>query len=193
MAELTPQDVYTHTGGRVPNDGPTGKTAKRLAAALASARGYCGWRVSPVEEETITLDGPGGQLLSVKTLKVVGMPTVTEDGRTIEARWSAKAPGCARKASGGCWSGEFGAIEVTITHGFTEEQAADWRDAICSMVEEMTLRDKVDAATGRSARDLTAKKVDDVELTWASLRSSADRAVYGVQATLDRYRIPISF
>jgi hypothetical protein len=143
-----------------------------------------------VKTETIVLDGPGGRLLSVRTLKVVGTPTVTEDGRPVAARWSAQAPGCARKANGGYWSGEFSAIEVTITHGKTEEEAADWRDAICSMVEEMALRNKVDKSTGRSMRDLNRKKVDDVELDWASLRSSADRAVYGVAATLDRNRIP---
>lgn len=190
MGELAPEDVYNQTNGRVPNDGADGKTAKMLAAALAAARGYCGWHVSPVKTETVEDDGPGGNLLSVKTLKVVGTPTVTENGRTIDAAWSKRAPGCASKRNGGRWSGDFGAIEVTLTHGFAEEQAADWRDAICAMVEEMSLRNKVDAASGRSSRDLTRKKVDDVELDWASLRSSADRAIYGVAATLDRYRIP---
>ena len=191
MGELTASDVSIATNGRVPDDGPTGKTTRRLTAALAAARGYCGWPVSPVMTDvTITMDGPGGCLLSVRTLKVIGTPTVTEDGRTVDARWSADKPGLARKRNGGRWSGEYGAIQVTLTHGFSETEAADWRDAICSMVEEMTLRDKVDASTGRSARDLTRKKVDDVELDWAALRSSADKAVFGVAATLDRYRIP---
>lgn len=190
MGELTTNDVSKHSGGRVIDDGPQGKTAQMLAAALASARGYCGWHVSPVKTETIVDDGPGGRLLSVKTLKVIGTPTVTEHGTPVDAAWSARAPGCAQKRNGGCWSGEFGAIEVTITHGFTEVEAADWRDAICTMVEEMALRAVVDKTTGRSARDLTAKKVDDLELNWTSLRQAADRAVFGVAATLDRYRIP---
>ncbi|WP_099024322.1 hypothetical protein [Mycolicibacterium palauense] len=189
MAELTAADVYTHTEGRLPDDAPNGKVAHMLAAALAAARAYCGWHVSPVRTDTLVLDGPGGRLLSVPTLKVDGEPTVAEDGRPVAARWSARKPGCARKPNGGTWSGEFGAIEVTLSHGFDEVAAADWRDAICSMVEEMALRSKVDKATGRSARDLTSKKVDDIELNWADLRRAADRAVFGVAATLDRYRL----
>lgn len=185
MPELAAEDVSDYTGGRLQDDDDT---ARMLAAALAAARGHCGWHVSPVRTETLTLDGPGGRLLSVPTLKVVGTPTVTEDGRPVDARWSAGFPGCARKRSRAYWSDEFGAITVTLTHGLTEDQAADWRDAICSMVEEMALRSKVDASTGRSARDLTGKKVDDVELNWSSLRQAADRAVFGVSATLARYR-----
>ncbi|MGE2733844.1 hypothetical protein [Mycolicibacterium vaccae] len=189
MPELTAADVHTYTDGRLPNDEPNGKVANMVKAALAAARGYCGWHVSPVRSETLTLDGPGGRLLSVPTLKVVGAPTVVEVGRPVDVGWSSEKPGCARKRSRGLWSDEFGAIEVTLTHGFTEVQAADWRDAICSMVEEMALRSRVDKTTGRSARDLTGKKVDDVELNWSALRQSADRAVFGVAATLDRYRL----
>ena len=139
MAELTPTDVETYTQGRLHRDDT--ETARCLNAALSAARRYCGWHVTPVKENhQLVLDGPGGPLLVLPTLNLGELTSLTEDGDNVdldEVRWSRR--GLVRKKSGGLWTCHFSAIEVTITHGFTEADAADWRSAVLSAVDRISL------------------------------------------------------
>ena len=134
MAELTADDVEQYTRGRLQADDDT---AILLSDVLAAARRYCGWHVSPVIEETLELDGDGGRVLSLPTLKIVTLSELVEDGVEIPVGdlLVSKRRGLVRKRSGRCWSCHYGAIEVTMTHGFTEEEAADWRLAVLASVD----------------------------------------------------------
>src|SRR5882762_608481 len=144
-----------------------------LAAALAVARRYAGWHVSPVKmADNITIDGPSSRILVLPTRKIGGgQPTsITEDG-TLLTSGTYKAsvgdgpglsrPIAVRKTSGDYWSCEYASIEVVMDHGYTETEAADWRQAVMMMVDQMSLI-PVNAGMGASALGLRTKEVDDV-------------------------------
>lgn len=94
---------------------------EQLAAALAAVRRYCGWHIFPEVTETITVDGTGGELLHLPTLKVVDVHGVRE---TTGDQWSHctitwSAAGMLRKRHGR-FTDEFRGVEVSLTHGFAE-------------------------------------------------------------------------
>lgn len=149
-------------------------------AALAAARHYCGWHVTPVKTESISVDGSGGRVLSLPTLRLVRLISVTENGVAItptSLRVSANT-GQVRKRTGASWTGQLGAIEVEMEHGF--EEAPDFDAAVAqTAVALKAVADRKDPA-------LIASRVDDVEDRWAV---TLLRATPVSTALLDRYRI----
>lgn len=130
------------------------------AAALAAARRYCGWVVTPPETVTVTVDGPGGRVLSLPTLQLTTLSAVVEDGVTLDVadlRVSMNT-GVVVKKSGGCWTHHVGAIHVTMTHGFTT--APDFDAAVEQAASALS------TAANRDDPSLKRKKVDDVEYEW---------------------------
>ena len=82
MAELDASDVESFTNGRLSDDDAT---ARLLASALAAARRYCGWHVSPVREgDEIEVDGPGGRVLSLPTLNLAEVSELSEVGVSVD-------------------------------------------------------------------------------------------------------------
>lgn len=179
MAELAHSDLPAATLALFADS-----TAAQAAinTTLAAARRYCGWHVSPVlTDAEVTVDGPGGQVLSLPTLNLVSVDEVDDDGAIIGADdLRVSRLGLVRKRSGGCWSPEYGAITATITHGFTETEALDWRAAIVSIVATRA------RATTRDSGDLKRKKVDDVEYEWFEALVSSDSEL---AAKLAQFRI----
>lgn len=188
MGELTTADVTAFTKGRL-----TGGDAQRfLDAALAVARRECMWHVTPVrDQDTLTLDGPGKSLLSLPTRKLLALDELSENGVAADVTkltWS--ETGSVRKASGYCWSGKYRSISVKMTHGFTETEAADWRNAVLSMVDAMSQM-PIPTTGGRSDNELTRKKVGEVEYMWSDgkLLELAEKAMYSVSSVIDWYRL----
>lgn len=180
MAELTADDVETYTGGRLA--AADAETQRMLDAALVAARRDVGWPVSPVVEDAdITVDGPGGYRLWLPTQKIVSVSGITEDGDTTSLSdvVAAVTPGLLVKPTG-YWSTKYAGITVTLDHGFTEAEAADWRQAILQIVSDMA------SGVARSDADLVSKKVDDVEYRWGD---AAAEAVYRADSVLRRYRL----
>jgi hypothetical protein len=133
MAELTAADVEQYTQGRLVQG--DAETIRLLAERLAAARRYCGWHVTPIrEDDELTLDGPGGWLLRLPTLRLVELVEVTENGVAIDVDDLYVSPlGMATKKSGACWAGNLGAITVTMTHGF--DAAPDFDGAVLSSID----------------------------------------------------------
>lgn len=186
MPELTASDVEELTAGRVPGDDVT---AALLTAALAGLRRYCGWHVTPViTGHTVRLDGPGAALLTLPTLQLVELTALTENGADAlpSAIWAA-ADGHPRRAqvanTSGWWCGGLGSVSATMSHGFTEDAAADWRLAVMRAVERSS-------AGTRDDPTLIRKRVVEVEYQWADTGGGA--AEWGGvcdQFGLDRYRL----
>jgi hypothetical protein len=132
-----------------------------IDAALVAVRRYVGWPVSPSRSETIVMDGPGGRVLSLPTLNLTAVASVTELGVAVDVSTldRSQRKGMLTKQFG-CWTGRDGAISVTMTHGFTETEALDWRAAVLELVGVWS--ETPDRDTG----DLKRKKVDDVEAEW---------------------------
>ena len=183
MAELTVDDVEWFTGGALAADGD--ETQRILDAALAAARADVGWHVSPVlTDDVLTVDGPGGTRLRLPTRKIVSVTELVEAGVSLDPladiTVSASVPGLIVKTGGGYWTGAIAGITITLDHGYTEDEAADWRQAVLQMCKEMG------SAAGRSDADLVSKQVDDVVYRWGPL---AAKAAYTADTVLDRYRL----
>lgn len=190
MAEIATTDLPAATLARF---GSTGAAQAALDAVLVAARRYCGWHVSPAKTaDELTLDGPSGQILDLPTRKLNTLTSITESGAALDVstlEWSGDGPHGApvRKLSGARWSCRYRSIEVTIDHGFTEAEAADWRKAIIDMVNTVSYSY---ASAGTSEDALKRKRVDDVEYEWFDFASAAGGAVYAVSSVLDGYRLP---
>ncbi len=184
MAELTAEDVENFTRGRLQADDD--EVARMLNAALVVARRYTGWHVSPiVEGDVLVLDGPGGRRLQLPTRRIIAIDSIEENGTpTAAERYavSAEVPGLVVRRSGS-WTCETSGISVTLDHGYSEEEAADWRQAILAMVDQMSQMPKSDTGSGALVR----KKIDDVEYQWAETVSIAEDALFSVSYILDSY------
>lgn len=161
--ELTPTDVENFTEGRLSATDP--EVGRALKRALSRARRYCGWHVSPVLTETLTLDGFSSSYLVLPTLKVVSLNAITEDGAPVdlsEVKQSACEPGILTRAQR--WRAGYSNITVDLAHGFTADEAEDWREAVLKIIDQAATTGNVDG-TG----SLIGKKVDDVEYRWSEL------------------------
>lgn len=184
MPELTTADVETFTRGRLSAADPVVQDI--LDTALVRARNYVGWPVSPViEDDVITRDGPGDRRLFLPTKKIISVASIVENGTTVSpSSYVSSAETSMVYRKNGCWTWEYAGIVVTYTHGYTEDEAADWRRAILLMVDRMSREQQSGA---RSDDDLVVKKVDDVQYQWVDWGASADRAITSVEAMLEQY------
>lgn len=179
---LQPGDVEQYTRGRLAAADP--ETVRGLEAALARVRRYCGWHVSPVITETITLDGPGGLYLAMPTLKVVSINGITEDGTVLDLADvlpSADAPGILGKRGWGCWKRGFSAIQVDLTHGYSAAEAADFREAVLALVDRAAMAVGVEGGGAQ----LVEKEVDDVRYRWSDKVSQVTLD----ESAVNQYRI----
>lgn len=183
MAEVGIEDLPVDIRERFADDDAA---QAAIDAVLAAARRYCGWHVSPVKTgDVLTLDGPGSCVLDLPTRRLSAVTSVTEDGASLDVtklNWS--STGVVRKRSGAAWSGWYRSIVATITHGYAEEEAADWRKAIVDMVTEISYA--VSNTSGETSGPLKRKRVDDTEEEWSD---RSDEAVYLVGNVLDEYRL----
>jgi hypothetical protein len=192
MAELTVGDLPAVTRARFVDDDAA---QAALGAVLVAARRYCRWHVSPARTaEEVTLDGGGGRVLTLPTRRMTALSSVSENGTELDLdvlEWS--ETGSVRKCSGRSWSCRYRSIEATFDHGYTEDEAADWRKAIVDMVNEVSIL--MSNTSGDTAGPLKRKHVDDVEYEWSDqLSAAAERAVYSVTYVLDSYQIfPVLF
>lgn len=185
MPELTTADVETFTRGRL--SATDSVVQDILDAALVRARNYVGWPVSPViVGDVVTLDGPGGRELFLPTGKIGSVASIVENGSTVSPVDYVASSDTPRMVwrKNGCWTTEYAGITVTYAHGYTEDEAADWRRAILLMVDRMSREQQSGA---RSDDDLIRKRVDDVEYQWIDWSAAADRAITSVQSALDHY------
>lgn len=133
MPELTVDDVEQYTRKRL--DKTDAETGRLLAAGLSYVRQFCGWHVTPVKTgHEVELDGPGGRLLALPTLKLIALTEVTENGQPVDvSSLYVSKRGLVRKKSGGFWSPHYGAITVTMDHGI--EDADAFNAAVLSFID----------------------------------------------------------
>lgn len=196
MPELDVLDVDSFTGGRLSAGDP--EVARLLAAALRAARRYCGWYVNPVVTgDAVTLDGPGSRILNLPTRKLIELISIDENTVPVDlttVRPSAggppgilERPVSVRKNSGGWWPACYQAIDVVMTHGYDDDEAADWRYAVLAMVDQMGQA----LISGRGELDMVSKKVDDVTYRWGDpYAAAAEGALYSAKNIFEAYCLP---
>lgn len=129
-------DVVTleqFTRGRLDRDDD--ESQRQLDAALAAARRYCGWHVTPVLTNTaVTVDGPGQKYLVLPTMNLTALTGMVENGVAINVAtlgWSVR--GLVVKTDNTWWSEGFSNITATISHGYAA--AADFESVVFSAVD----------------------------------------------------------
>lgn len=195
MPELTPTDVQTFTSGRL--SASNNEVQAMLTTALRTARRFCRWHVSPVKENhSLTMDGPGSRILWLPTRKLIELTSLSENGTVLNpSSYGVSAgegteddrPVAVRKASGGFWTANYGGIGVVMTHGYTEDEAADWRRAVLSMVDQMS---QIPIKVTSGAGELASIRVDDVQYSYQTYGAAAEDALYSHKQLLTDYALP---
>lgn len=88
-------------------------------------RNYCGWHITPVRDEALTLDGPGGRTLFLPSKHVRSVTSITELGTVVDSDlydWSELGE-VEMRGWRGCWSDRFRSISASFSHGY--ERADD--------------------------------------------------------------------
>lgn len=103
-----------------PFDPETPNADKAIDAAVGYLRDKAGWHVFPSVTETLTVDGEGGQVLTLPTLKVTAVLEVRENGVVLDPsayEWSATGD---LKRRGWMWTDRWNGITVQLTHGYDD-------------------------------------------------------------------------
>ena len=95
-----------------------------LAAAHDSVRRECGWHVAPVIEQTLVLDGGGGDTLLLPSRRVVELLEVLNDGVDVTADVDFSTAGIL-ELRGGRWTRRLGRISVKLRHGWELEEVPE--------------------------------------------------------------------
>lgn len=169
--------VESFTQGRLDRD--DAETTRQLEAALAAARTYCGWHVTPVlANQSVTVDGPGGTLLMLPTLALTSLIAVTEDSVVLDMtglEWSTR--GIVRKLDGRLWTGRLRGITATISHGIAS--APDFEAVVLAAIDRGALASGSDTL----ARVIGPFQYDSTASEPGAIFTNAERAV------LDRYAL----
>jgi hypothetical protein len=184
MAELSVVNVENYSNGLLSASDP--RTQYFLDAALAAARQETRWHVSPViTGDVFTLNGYGSNRIKLPTQMVVAVDSVTNDGVTLDLSTDVTLDIGSQYhnnlyINNGLWSNSINGIVVTVDHGWTEQQAADWRNAILALTVNMAEVPTI----GRSEQDMISKSVDDIVYRWSETPGLAS-----IESTLSKYRL----
>jgi len=175
---LNPAEFSAGTGGKIAADDP--RVQPLIDGATAAIRRYCGWHVAPVVAESVTLDGPGGHLLSFPTLRLESITALSECGKVADVadlEWSEL--GNVRKRRG-CWTDRFRGITATIEHGF--ESVPD----VAQIVQQVV------ANAVSSPLGATSESAGALSVSWATTAPGVSGGLSLLArdfAVLDMYRI----
>jgi len=153
---------------------PPGADPVRWVAACAAVRDYCRWHIAPSLSETITVDGPGGPILYLPTLRLTGLTSITNDGATVpNPEWT--QAGMVRGPRR--WSSKWRSIIAEITHGYDE-----CPPAVAQVVTDML------AAAG--ALGATSVQVGRMSLGYSAASSAVQAGVVGLSTEQKRVLAP---
>lgn len=175
---VVPADVEEYTQGKVSASDP--RLEALIAGATAAVRGYCGWHIAPSLTETVTLDGPGGDVLTLPTMHLTDLAAVTEAGTVLDVatvEWSEL--GSVRKESG-CWTERYRGVVVTMTHG--HDAAPD--------VAQIIIQAVIPALSSPMAA--TSERAGTFAVTWATTAPGVAGGLSLLQRDrdiLDTYRL----
>lgn len=79
--------------------------------------------VTEVVEDQLRVDGTGRRVLRLPVVNVTEVSEVTIDDDPVEVRWS--TDGLLERRDGALWPRLLGAVRVTLTHGFPEDEIPD--------------------------------------------------------------------
>lgn len=96
-----------------------------VQAAEAAVRRYCGWHIAPALYTMHTLDGDGGRLLQLPTLKLANLEGLWVDGEDWVRYARSSERGMVELDHGLRFPNQLGSIIVDMTHGYPSEEVPD--------------------------------------------------------------------
>ena len=150
----------------------------RLDGVIAAIRGYCGWHIAPAYDATFVVDGPGGRVLSLPTLRLNSVVSVTENGTELDAdafEWS--HDGTLRRSCN--WTERYRGIVVVANSGFDKIPA----DLLAVVIDAFA-----------QAKAIPLNEPPPEKMGPFEFGGSAGGVVFNAsqQIILDRYRIPLA-
>ncbi len=115
-----------------------------LRAATAQVRRECGWHVTPILTETITVDGTGGPELRIPSGRIRNLISVLNDGEDVTADVDTSEAGILRLPY--CWTDKFSGVVIELEHGFAQWEAADLAGVVAAIATRSSMRTGVVAA-----------------------------------------------
>lgn len=169
---ITPEDIAS--AGAVPADLPG--LPQAIDAAVDAIRTYCGWHVWPQRDETLTLDGEGGSVLTLPTMHVTNIAEIREHGAVVDApayEWSRTGD---VKRVAGRWTRRWRGIEVDLVHGYQKVPAALWALVLDSVADAVSNPAGAPTAIG--------------PFQWGAQIPASSRWLSEQRQILDRYQLP---
>lgn len=151
----TPAELTTYLQGPTIADG---LATLALAGASGMVRDYCGWHIAPVVEETFVVDGTGGDVLTLPTLRLVSVAEIRIDDVPYHD-FVAFPRGQIYRC--GAWPRRVGVVAADVTHGLDETP-----DSVRAVVLALAGR-IISNPSGGSIRTLT---VGGVSQTFEAVR-----------------------
>lgn len=130
---LTPEILAEYA----PIDPATPNLQQAIDAAVAHARRTAHWHIFPAVDQVLTVDGEGGGVLTLPTLRVNSVAQLIENGSELEEwtdyEWSRSGD---FKRLGRTWTTRWQGVEVELNHGYSlaGDDLADLLKAIGSAV-----------------------------------------------------------
>jgi hypothetical protein len=152
-----------------------------LAGASAAVRRWCGWHIWPVIEDEMILDGPGGLVLTLPTLRLVGILEAEECDEPVDPadiEWS--TGGQLRFGRGRRWTNRWRGIRLTVEHGF--EAVPDVAQVVRQVV----------ANALSSPMGVTREQAGAVSISWSQTAPGVSGGISLLErdlAVLEKYRL----
>jgi hypothetical protein len=122
MALVTPEQFATWYQ-RTLTPAQEAAVAMMLDAVSGEVTDYCGWHIAPVITEEVTVDGSGGHVQHLPTLKLLDLIAVAESGTVLDVagvQWS--EGGWMRRTCR--WTCDLRGVEAEIEHGYAQTPPA---------------------------------------------------------------------
>jgi len=156
-----------------------------LDAASAMIRRYCGWHIAPEITEDLVVDGSGGKVQTLPTLRLGKLDGLIETRNSVMTIWDPddiewSRNGYLRRV--GIWTDRLQGITASVTHGFSLDDVSD----LTAMAVTMAAR----AEASPFGEKQTAVGAVSVTLSSGPGGASGGVSLYADQlAQLDAYRL----
>lgn len=167
-----PADVQEFTKGKLKASEPRVEAA--LTAVSASMRRYAEWHIWPlVRGDVLVLDGDGGRIQPLPTLKLVRLVAVHNAGEIIDPdAVDVSASGLMQRTDGGLWTRRMGRLFVTMDHG---HRAVPDLQALCVSLVARALASPLGA---------TQESAGSISVSWGSYGTGGGLQPYGTEQQL---------
>jgi hypothetical protein len=154
-----------------------------LAAVSAEIRREAGWHIGPrVTGHVMTLDGPGGYIAALPTMKIHALTSITDAGETVDLTQVdvSRETGLIERRDGQAWSRRYGQLVVTLDHGW------DRNDELTQLCLSLTARGLA------SPMGATREQAGALSVNWGMATQGVSGGILptaGERGTIGRYKL----